>query len=582
MEGQFSCSLVISETPLASATAQGNTETDSDKVVIKTEDLPEPPKADETPPAPKDEGNNMAVAAMAVAAPEDMPDPTPVVTKAEDTTMQGVEATTDTSKGQVKKEEENPPSAEGPSPGGAAAAESSNTKNEDEKKEEIQSVEAAAAEAGLGVMTTSDGGLVIGAVPPLQPPMQQQKPAAPVPAPATTPAQLPEESPYPYPVNAGKDVISGKGGKVSGNQAIHGQVGVHHHWRENPIYTLNLNTLFSACGTHHHHQVQQYNRHFRNLVAESYPAYDATTSKIAKRRIGVAIYTTVLERGGRFLDAQGKELDRAKGVLKVMKALKVGSDRVLVLAGLSGMCLTLLFLLIQDAKTWTSDAKRAAKERRESKQKEGPEKGEKEQKAEAKLTVNAAPAGDNGASAAAATSGGNPATTSATAATTTNAPVDAKPPTTTPETAPAVTTTPHPADEQKPADAPAELPAPFTAEEKNPVEEEKEKPVEEDKAPDPDAEMKEDDDETEGDKEEQSDKTDKKKAGKAEKEASLAANRPRRTSKRRVQLPLSGAPPAKTTKKGSEEVVDSTNDAVRGLHLLSQAVARDKKTTARA
>ena len=66
-------------------------------------------------------------------------------------------------------------------------------------------------------------------------------------------------------------------------------------------------------------KVQQYNRHFRNLVAQNYGAYDATTSKIAKRRIGVHIYSKITEAGGRFLDEKGIEMDRSKGILKVMK-----------------------------------------------------------------------------------------------------------------------------------------------------------------------------------------------------------------------------------------------------------------------
>ena len=158
--------------------------------------------------------------------------------------------------------------------------------SEDEKK----SIEDAAAEAGLAVIQTSDDSPTAGL-----PSDTAAAAAATVTSPETTAGIMatetplaagtplaPEESPYPYHINSGKDVISGKGGKV-----------------------------------------QQYNRHFRNLVAESYPAYDATTSKIAKRRIGVAIYTTIVEKGGRFLDANGKEMDRSKAVLKIMKALKV-------------------------------------------------------------------------------------------------------------------------------------------------------------------------------------------------------------------------------------------------------------------
>mmetsp|Transcript_2491 Transcript_2491/g.5433 ORF Transcript_2491/g.5433 Transcript_2491/m.5433 type:complete len:548 (-) Transcript_2491:19-1662(-) len=104
---------------------------------------------------------------------------------------------------------------------------------------------------------------------------------------------------YNYKINLGKDVVSGKGGKV-----------------------------------------QQLNRHFRNMVAAAYPTYDATSSKISKRKIGLKIYQTIIDRGGRFLDLDGKPMDRPKSILKVMKALK-------------------------DAKTWTSDAKRLAKRKRD-------------------------------------------------------------------------------------------------------------------------------------------------------------------------------------------------------------------------
>uniref|UniRef100_A0A7S3DQ60 Uncharacterized protein n=1 Tax=Entomoneis paludosa TaxID=265537 RepID=A0A7S3DQ60_9STRA len=76
------------------------------------------------------------------------------------------------------------------------------------------------------------------------------------------------------------------------------------------------------------------------MVAAAYPTYDATSSKISKRKIGLKIYQTIIDRGGRFLDLEGKPMDRPKSILKVMKALK-------------------------DAKTWTSDAKRLAKRKRD-------------------------------------------------------------------------------------------------------------------------------------------------------------------------------------------------------------------------
>ena len=83
---------------------------------------------------------------------------------------------------------------------------------------------------------------------------------------------------FPYTVHLGKDVVSGKGGKV-----------------------------------------QQVNRHFRNLVAAEYPLYDSTSSKISKRKIGLSIYQQVIGSGGRFLDHDGNPMDQPKAVLKVMK-----------------------------------------------------------------------------------------------------------------------------------------------------------------------------------------------------------------------------------------------------------------------
>ena len=103
----------------------------------------------------------------------------------------------------------------------------------------------------------------------------------------TTPAPTNKEvdvSCFPYPVNLGKDVISGKGGKV-----------------------------------------QQVNRHFRDLVAAEYPMYDSTSSKISKRKIGLAIYQTVIDSGGKFLDHNGEAMDQPKAVLKVMKGTFLGS-----------------------------------------------------------------------------------------------------------------------------------------------------------------------------------------------------------------------------------------------------------------
>ena len=69
-------------------------------------------------------------------------------------------------------------------------------------------------------------------------------------------------------------------------------------------------------------QAQQYNKHFRKLITDAFPRYNATQSKIEKREIGIRIYLTIVKAGGRFLDAQGNPMVRSKAILKVMKALK--------------------------------------------------------------------------------------------------------------------------------------------------------------------------------------------------------------------------------------------------------------------
>jgi hypothetical protein len=78
--------------------------------------------------------------------------------------------------------------------------------------------------------------------------------------------------------------------------------------------------------THHHtthkNQAQQYNRHFRTLIADAYPLYSAKSSKLEKREMGIHIYLKVVKGGGRFLDAEGIPMNRNKAILKVMKALK--------------------------------------------------------------------------------------------------------------------------------------------------------------------------------------------------------------------------------------------------------------------
>jgi hypothetical protein len=282
-------------------------------------------------------------------------------------------------------------------------------------------------------------------------------------------------------------------------------------------------------------QVQQYNRHFRNLVVISFPSYDATSSKIAKRRIGLSIYQQVVDQGGRFLDAQGKELDRSKGVLKVMKALK-------------------------DAKTWTSEAKRQAKERRESRTKDGTAKGDKQAPSTGEKTKAA---------------GAKPPASDPTPATLPDLPTPPSPPV--PETNP---------DEASEKDSKVADPQPVAAED----EEEPTKPEDTKSTKKAEKESKP----AKAEKEKKSAKSDKdtkksekvtkkvEKESKAEKpeteKESVAQSRRRGRSKRRVQLPLSGSPPAKAAKKGEggdDASVDS-NDAVRGLQLLSQAVAQGK------
>jgi hypothetical protein len=104
---------------------------------------------------------------------------------------------------------------------------------------------------------------------------------------------------FSYPVEIGKDVVSGSGGLVP-----------------------------------------QYNRHFRNLVAQWRPLYDATSCHYTKKQISIKVYFAILEDfGGRILDVHGQEMNTNKAVLKCMKALK-------------------------DAKRWTSEGKQKARQER--------------------------------------------------------------------------------------------------------------------------------------------------------------------------------------------------------------------------
>ena len=139
-------------------------------------------------PLPPEE--TVAVAAMAVAAPdEELPVPEAV---------KAMETITETLSEKPKEEGKETIANEGNDKTADAVAEDVADKSkQDVKMEEAQSVEAAAAEAGLTVVTTNDTNM--SSAPPLENPGI-----------AST-----EESPYPYQVNAGKDVISGKGGKVS-------------------------------------------------------------------------------------------------------------------------------------------------------------------------------------------------------------------------------------------------------------------------------------------------------------------------------------------------------------------------------
>ena len=99
-------------------------------------------------------------------------------------------------KGKAKKKED--PVVDDPNLAVAAMAVAAAVEDKQHHPTKEQSVEDAAAEAGLAVVTeTADDHHM--------PP--------PLPSPPMGPP-LPEESPYPYPINAGKDVISGKGGKV--------------------------------------------------------------------------------------------------------------------------------------------------------------------------------------------------------------------------------------------------------------------------------------------------------------------------------------------------------------------------------
>ena len=151
--------------------------------------------------------------------------------------------------------------------------------------------------------------------------------------------------PYAYAVKIGKDVVSGKGGRVrwgffwfgSGTQVLFmpkAFMVVSFSLTHNMNVALSSFTLDS-----NDQQAQQYNKHFRKLITDAFPRYNATQSKIEKREIGIRIYLSIVKAGGRFLDAQGNPMNRSKAILKTMKALK-------------------------DAKTWANDVKRLACQKR--------------------------------------------------------------------------------------------------------------------------------------------------------------------------------------------------------------------------
>jgi hypothetical protein len=68
------------------------------------------------------------------------------------------------------------------------------------------------------------------------------------------------------------------------------------------------------------------NEGFRALLRSVHGDYKATRDHQAKRRIAHAVYETVKKTGGRFLDAEQRELSAPESIVKIMKSLKDMKD----------------------------------------------------------------------------------------------------------------------------------------------------------------------------------------------------------------------------------------------------------------
>ena len=173
---------VMYTTRSQSESATPDVKDDSDKVQIKLEEEGTG-SAIKTTTEPSSKDETVAVAAMAVAADDEAIE-------------SGSDKKTDNGDKAVREDNHTNDLSTGTE---LNLATEGDDKSKEEKKQEAQSVEDAAAEAGLTVVQAP----------------RDNSPTGGTNATVPIAVQPSEESPYPYHVNPGKDVISGKGGKVN-------------------------------------------------------------------------------------------------------------------------------------------------------------------------------------------------------------------------------------------------------------------------------------------------------------------------------------------------------------------------------
>lgn len=87
--------------------------------------------------------------------------------------------------------------------------------------------------------------------------------------------------------------------------------------------TNPLGNVYSGKGE----KIKQLNKHYRHKIHSWYPSYIEASNDRDKREIAVRIVEDIRSNGGRFLDANFKEMSKAVARTKVMKALKDAKKR---------------------------------------------------------------------------------------------------------------------------------------------------------------------------------------------------------------------------------------------------------------